>query len=305
MAAVVRRHHRLGVTMELSISRLAKTYSEGVQALRDVSLQVEPGMFGLLGPNGAGKTTLMRIVATLLTPDSGSATFDGIDVLREKTAVRRRLGYLPQEFGFDPRLTAEELLDHMAVLKGIWSRVERCAQVSAALEKTHLGGVRRRRAGTFSGGMKQRLGVAQALLGAPDLVIIDEPTAGLDPDERRHLLDVLSELGHDVVVVLSTHIVEDVAETCQALAILNGGRVILTGRPDELTGALAGQVWEREADAPAVGVTSTCAVELAWRRHAGRRFLRVLSAQAPGPGFQQVSPRLEDVYGAALRTPAA
>jgi len=289
--------------MGLAVASLSKTYPGGVRALEGVSLSLGPGLFGLLGPNGAGKTTLMRVVATLLEPDSGTVELDGIDALRRRTEIRRLLGYLPQEFGLDPRLRCEELLDHLAVLKGLDDRRSRRAEVGQALERTHLADARGRRLGTFSGGMKQRFGIAQALLGRPRLLVVDEPTAGLDPEERRHLLDVLAELGSDVVVILSTHIVEDVAEMCSTLAILHRGRIRLSGEPRTLMHALAGRLWEAAGEEPAS--LPPKATVLGRRRQAGLSRVRVLSDESPGEGFCPASPDLEDVYLAALRSSAA
>ena len=230
--------------MELRITDLAKTYPNGVRALDGVSLTVPTGMFGLLGPNGAGKSTLMRTIATLQEPDSGSISLDGIDVLREKDHLRRLLGYLPQEFGVYPRITAETLLRHFAALKGIEPR--RLDEVVAGLlHKTNLWDVRKRRLGTFSGGMKQRFGIAQALIGDPRLIIVDEPTAGLDPGERLRFLNLLSEIGENVVVILSTHIVEDVSDLCRRMAVISHGRVLLQGEPASALDSLRGRVWSR------------------------------------------------------------
>src|SRR5437773_1250459 len=219
------------MSLELSISNLSKTYPNGVQALKGVSLRVPTGMFGLLGPNGAGKSTLMRTIATLQEPDAGSITLDGLDVLKEKDRVRRLLGYLPQEFGVYPRVSAETMLNHFAVLKGIADAKQRKETVAAILRQTNLYEVRKSKLGTFSGGMKQRFGIAQALLGKPRLIIVDEPTAGLDPAERLRFNNLLSEIGENIVVILSTHIVEDVSDLCSRMAIISEGRVLLTGEP--------------------------------------------------------------------------
>ena len=284
--------------MHLSVASLTKAYA-GVQALAGVSLSVGPGVFGLLGPNGAGKTTLMRIVATLLEPDGGTVEFDGVDVRRNPVQVRRQLGYLPQEFGVDPHLRSEELLDHLAMLKGLSDGRARRAEVDRVLEQTHLTDVRRRRLGGFSGGMKRRFGVAQALLGQPRLLVVDEPTAGLDPEERRHLLDVLAELGDDVVVLLSTHMVDDVAEMCRALAVLDRGQIRLCGAPDALCATLEGRVWQAEGSEPPALPPE--AKLLGKRRLAGHASVRVLSTERPGERFRPAAPDLEDAYLAALR----
>ncbi|HEY3554935.1 MAG TPA: ABC transporter ATP-binding protein, partial [Casimicrobiaceae bacterium] len=229
----------------LTISGLSKTYPNGVRALSDVSLAIPTGMFGLLGPNGAGKSTLMRTLATLQDADAGSARLGEVDVLRDKSAVRRILGYLPQDFGVYPKVSAEELLDHFARLKGIAPRSTRRDVVTALLRQTNLYDVRRKALGGFSGGMRQRFGIAQALLGNPRLVIVDEPTAGLDPEERVRFHNLLAEIGENVVVILSTHIVSDVSDLCDHMAIIDKGRVLLAGRPAMLTRRLDGRVWQR------------------------------------------------------------
>src|ERR1700761_9017067 len=229
----------------LNIRDLSKTYANGVKALRQVSLDIPHGMFGLLGPNGAGKSSLMRTIATLQDPDGGSITLNGQDLLADKQATRRLLGYLPQEFGVYPKVSAEAMLDHFAVLKGVTHKRERRELVEALLRQVNLWDVRKRRLGTFSGGMRQRFGIAQALIGKPRLMIVDDPTAGLDPEERNRFLNLLAEVGENVVVILSTHIVEDVTDLCQRMAIISEGRVLLSGRPAEAIGALAGRVWQR------------------------------------------------------------
>src|SRR3954468_20692063 len=233
------------MSVQLSIRNLSKRYGNGVQALDDVSLDIAPGMFGLLGPNGAGKSTLMRTLATLQEADSGSATLDDIDMLREKDRVRRVLGYLPQEFGVYPKVTAADMLDHFARLKGITDSKARKATVDALLERTNLAGVRKQRLGGFSGGMRQRFGIAQALIGNPKLLIVDEPTAGLDPEERVRFHNLLADIGHDVIVILSTHIVDDVADLCPRFAVISKGRVLLTGEPGESTRRVEGRIWRR------------------------------------------------------------
>jgi len=232
----------------LSIRNLSKTYPGGIQALKGVSLEIPRGMFGLAGPNGAGKSTLMRTLATLQESDSGTVFLDGLDVLREKHAVRKILGYLPQEFGLYPRISAERMLDHLAALKGIMNARARREIVEELLRLTNLWNIRAQKLGTFSGGMRQRFGIAQALLGDPQLIIADEPTAGLDPEERRRFLNLLSEIGEDVVVILSTHIVDDVREICSHMAIIDKGRVLLTGDPPKLVSALAGRIWQKSVD---------------------------------------------------------
>ena len=231
--------------MELRIQNLSKRYPNGTQALQDVTLTIKPGMFGLLGPNGAGKSTLMRTLATLQEADSGSATLGGIDVLKDKDAVRRVLGYLPQDFGLYPSLSAEQMLDYLATLKGLVDRTERRRLVGALLERVNLSAVRTRRLGGFSGGMRQRFGIAQALIGRPRLIIVDEPTAGLDPEERYRFQNLLAELAGDIVIVLSTHIVSDVTALCRQMAIIKDGSILHTGTPAEAVARMRGRVWER------------------------------------------------------------
>ncbi|MBK8263441.1 MAG: ABC transporter ATP-binding protein [Nannocystis sp.] len=282
--------------MELVIQNLSKTYPGGVRALRDVSLTIPTGMFGLLGPNGAGKSTLMRTLATLQEPESGTVRLGELDLLREKDAVRRVLGYLPQEFGLYPNLSAEVVLDHFATLKGISSGKERARAVTALLEQTNLAAVRRSPVGGFSGGMKQRLGIAIALLGAPKLVIVDEPTAGLDPTERHRFLNLLSEIGQDIVVILSTHIVEDVRELCSNVAIIAAGQVRAQGSPDALIERLRGTIWRRRISRDALAAVRAQHRVISTRLIAGAPEIRVHAASSPGDGFVQVEPDLEDVY---------
>src|SRR6187399_1590139 len=231
--------------MQLSIRNLSKRYANGVQALDNVSLDIAPGMFGLLGPNGAGKSTLMRTLATLQEADSGTVKLDDIDVLREKDRVRRVLGYLPQEFGVYPKVAAWEMLDHFARLKGLTDSKQRKATVDALLERTNLTAVRKQRLGGFSGGMRQRFGIAQALLGNPKLIIVDEPTAGLDPGERVRFHNLLAEIGENVIVILSTHIVEDVSDLCSRMAIISHGRVLAEGEPSQRIANVEGKIWRR------------------------------------------------------------
>lgn len=281
----------------LSIRHLDKTYSGGVHALRDVSLDIPPGMFGLIGPNGAGKSTLMKILATLLDPDAGSASLDGLDLIANKDATRRLLGYLPQEFGVYPKMSAVDLLHHLAVMKGITRRGERQEIVEALLHQTNLWEVRKKALGSYSGGMKQRFGIAQALLANPKLIIVDEPTAGLDPAERNRFLNLLSAIGRNVVVILSTHIVDDVRELCSRMAIISNGKLILEGMPSEAIAALKGRVFskvvpteeEREAIEKAFAVISV-------HRLGGLNEVRVYSETPPGDGFLPVEADLEDVY---------
>jgi ABC-2 type transport system ATP-binding protein len=287
--------------MELRIDRLSKRYPGGVQALRDVTLSIRPGMFGLLGPNGAGKSTLMRTLATLQEPDAGKVTLGDIDVLADRDATRRVLGYLPQEFGVYPKVAAEELLDHLAALKGITNRKERRDVVHALLQQTNLFDVRRKPLGSFSGGMKQRFGIAQALLGKPRLVIVDEPTAGLDPEERVRFHNLLGAIGDDVIVILSTHIVGDVIDLCRDMAILHQGELLMTGDPAEAVARLAGQTWERTVHRDEVGKHAAGHRVLSTRLFGGRTRLRVFADTRPDASFEPVPPDLEDVYFAAIK----
>jgi ABC-2 type transport system ATP-binding protein len=286
--------------MHLSIRNISKTYPNGVRALHDVSLTIPPGMYGLLGPNGAGKSTLMRMIATLQDPDEGSILLGELDVLRQKDEVRKTLGYLPQEFGVYPKVSAEELLDHFALLKGIAERRARKEVVEALLRQTNLWEVRKQKLGGYSGGMRQRFGVAVALLGNPRLLIVDEPTAGLDPAERVRFLNLLSEIGESSVVLLSTHIVEDVSELCTRMAIIDRGEILLEAEPLRAMNDLGGRIWRRvlsKAELPALerehAVIST-------KLLAGRTVARVHGDAAPGPGFEAAEPDLEDVYFSAL-----
>ncbi len=284
----------------LSIQSLSKTYPNGVRALNDVSLEIPAGMFGLLGPNGAGKSTLMRTLATLQQPDEGSVRFADIDVLGEPDRLRRTLGYLPQDFGVYPRVSAEGLLDHLAILKGIVNRRERKALVDRLLIQVNLADVRGKAIAGFSGGMRQRFGIAQALIGNPRLLIVDEPTAGLDPEERVRFHNLLSEIGEDRVVLLSTHIVEDVADLCPQMAILAGGRIVMSGCPSELTARLEGRVWTREVEKEELDALRTRHDVISTYLRAGRTRVNVVSEHGPVDGFEPHTPSLEDVYFAAL-----
>ena len=282
--------------MDLRISNLTKTYANGVRALNDISLTIPSGMFGLLGPNGAGKSTLMRTIATLQPPDAGSIRLGDIDVLTQPDAVRKLLGYLPQEFGFYPNLSAERVLDHFASLKGVSAAGERKALVHALLEQTNLWDVRGKNVGGFSGGMKQRLGIAIALAGRPKLIIVDEPTAGLDPNERHRFLNLLSEISDDVIVILSTHIVEDVRELCRRMAIINAGQVVLQGDPGQVLEDVRGRIWRKRIQkAELAGIQSSMRV-ISNRLVAGEPIVHVYSDASPGDGFTSVEPTLEDVY---------
>lgn len=289
----------------LRIENLSKTYPNGVQALRGVSLEIPNGMFGLLGPNGAGKSTLMRTIATLQEADEGSITFGGIDVLRQKDAVRRILGYLPQDFGVYPRVSAEAMLDHFAVLKGIVDSRQRRGVVDRLLRMTNLHEVRRRNLGTFSGGMKQRFGIAQALLGDPKLIIVDEPTAGLDPEERNRFLNLLGEIGENVVVILSTHIVADVAELCSRMAIIAQGQVRLTGDPRTVMDGLRGRIWQKTIDKADLEEHRREHAVISSRWLAGRVMIHVLSDDPLDRGFQPVEADLQDVYFSTLKSQQA
>ncbi|HVU83166.1 MAG TPA: ABC transporter ATP-binding protein [Rhodanobacteraceae bacterium] len=280
----------------LAIRDLSKTYPNGVRALRDVTLDIPAGMFGLLGPNGAGKSSLMRTIATLQDPDEGSIRLDGMDLLADKQATRRLLGYLPQEFGVYPKVSAEAMLDHFAVLKGVTRRGERRDLVDALLKQVNLWDVRKRKLGGFSGGMHQRFGIAQALIGDPKLVIVDEPTAGLDPEERQRFLNLLAEIGERVVVILSTHIVEDVTELCPRMAIIAQGQVRLSGEPRETIRALEGRVWRRAIDKAALPQYRERMIVLSTRLAGGATLIHVLADAKPDDGFESVAPDLEDVY---------
>ncbi len=284
----------------LIIESLTHVYDNGVRALDEVDLVIQQGMFGLLGPNGAGKSTLMRIVATLLAPTSGHVRFGEIDVLKDPEALRRTLGYLPQDFGVYPRVSAYDMLDHLAVLKGFASRAERKAVVEDLLAQVNLWNVRGKALASFSGGMRQRFGIAQALIGDPKLIIVDEPTAGLDPEERNRFLNLLAEIGENVVVILSTHIVEDVADLCPAMAIISDGRIVRQGAPTELVRRLKGRIW-RKAIAKAELEACRAAHEvISTRLFAGRTVVHVLADADPGDGFEQVEGGLEDLYFSTL-----
>jgi ABC-type multidrug transport system ATPase subunit len=282
--------------MQLTIRHLSKTYPNGTQALKDVSLDIPPGMFGLLGRNGAGKSTLMRILATLQSPDQGSATLGDIDVIAEKDKVRQTLGYLPQSFGFHPRVSAERLLDHFAILKGLDEAGLRRDVVDSLLKRTNLWDVRRQKVGTFSGGMRQRFGVAVALLGNPKLIIVDEPTAGLDPEERVRFLNLLSEIGEDSVVILSTHIVEDVEELCSRLAIIDRGEILLTAEPSRAIAELRGKIWRRSVTREELITLETQLNVISTKLLAGRTIVHVLADASPGAEFESVEPDMKDVY---------
>ena len=284
----------------LTITNLSKTYPNGVVALADVSLAIGPGMFGLLGPNGAGKSTLMRTLATLQDADSGSATLGTVDVLRDKDAVRRLLGYLPQDFGVYPKVSAVELLDHLARLKGLDHASTRRDVVTKLLQQTNLYDVRKKALGGYSGGMRQRFGIAQALLGDPRLIIVDEPTAGLDPEERVRFHNLLAEIGENVIVILSTHIVSDVSDLCRETAIIHRGRVLLTGQPAALTERIAGKIWQKAIARTDLEAAKARHAVISTRLLAGRTLINVLGDTSPGADFVPVEATLEDVYFAAI-----
>ncbi len=282
--------------MKLSIQNLSKTYGNGVQALKDVNLEIPVGMFGLLGPNGAGKSSLMRTIATLQEPDTGSITLGELDVLKQKDEVRKILGYLPQEFGVYPKVSAEVLLDHLAVLKGISNKKERKELVQALLHKTNLWQARKKNLGGYSGGMKQRFGIAQALLSSPKLIIVDEPTAGLDPAERNRFLNLLSEIGENTVVILSTHIVDDVKELCTNMAIINKGEVMLEGNPVETISEIEGKVWSKRVEKVELADYKANMNVISERLIAGKPEIHVFAESQPDGSFDSIPADLEDVY---------
>ncbi|NVE00882.1 ABC transporter ATP-binding protein [Massilia sp. BJB1822] len=286
--------------MELRISNLSKTYANGVVALDNLSLTIPVGMFGLLGPNGAGKSTLMRTLATLQEADSGSVFFGDYDVLDEKDAIRRLLGYLPQDFGLYPKVTAYELLDHFAVLKGLGNRAQRREVVDALLQQTNLFELRHRRLGTFSGGMRQRFGIAQALLGDPKLIIVDEPTAGLDPQERVRFHNLLSDIGAERTVILSTHIVSDVADLCSTMAIINQGHLLLAGPTQQLIDDISCKIWARFVEKKDLLYFQQRHAVISTRLLSGRTLIHVYSEDDPGDGFEEAIGDLEDVYFATI-----
>ena len=282
--------------MELTITNLSKTYANGVHALKNVNLKISSGMFGLLGPNGAGKSSLMRTIATLQEPDSGSIQLGDVNVLSQKDALRRTLGYLPQEFGVYPKISAEDLLNHLAVLKGIDISTERKALVASLLHKTNLYNDRKKHLSGYSGGMKQRFGIAQALLSNPTLIIVDEPTAGLDPAERNRFLNLLGELSEDTIVILSTHIVEDVKELCTDMAIINKGEVLMQGHPLQALKDIQGKIWRKRVEKGEAESFSGQLNVISNKLVSGKPTLHVLADTDPGLGFERIEPDLEDVY---------
>lgn len=283
----------------LKIANLSKTYDNGVHALNNVNLSISKGMFGLLGPNGAGKSSLMRTIATLQPADSGTIEFDGINVLKQPNELRQRLGYLPQDFGVYPRVSAYELLDHLAILKGLNNKHERKEAVDGLLAHTNLYQHRKKAVSGFSGGMRQRFGIAQALLGNPDLLIVDEPTAGLDPEERNRFHNLLVSLGEEKVIILSTHIVDDVSELCSQMAVLGAGQILLQGNPIELTHKLNGQIWRKIITPNELSDIESAYPIISQRLFAGQTIVHVLADQAP-EGFEKTPANLEDVYFSTL-----
>jgi len=287
--------------MELSINNISKTYPNGVKALNNLNLTIGNGMFGLLGPNGAGKSSLMRTIATLQDPDEGIITFNGMDVIKEKDAIKKVLGYLPQDFGVYPRISAQELLTHFAVLKGIHVKSERQEMVQFLLNQVNLYKDRKKSVHTFSGGMKQRFGIALALLGKPELIIVDEPTAGLDPAERNRFNNLLSEISENKVVILSTHIVDDVKDLCNDMAIINHGEVLVNGRPSDLIQELNGKIWEKRISKQEIEEYQASYQLITSHLNEGKPLIHILQEEHPDNGFSNVSPDLEDVYFSAIK----
>ena len=288
--------------MKLKISNLSKTYSNGVKALDNLSLEISSGMFGLLGPNGAGKSSLMRTLATLQEADQGSAFLGEIDIIKNPIELRKTLGYLPQEFGIYPKITAKQLLDHLAILKGISNQKERKELVSYLLQKVNLYDQRDKNVKGFSGGMKQRIGIAQALIGNPKLIIVDEPTAGLDPGERNRFHNLIANVSEEVIIILSTHIVEDVRELCQNMAIMNQGKIICKGEPQNVIDELNDKVWQKLIRRNELESYKNTFDVISNKMIGGKPLIHVLSTQQPEEGFQQVNPTLEDVFFAKINT---
>lgn len=286
--------------MRLEIKNIYKTYSNGVRALDNVSLTIETGMFGLIGPNGAGKSTLMRSIATLQAVDEGSINLGSIDVLEDHESIRRLLGYMPQDFGVYPKVSAYMLLDHFAALKGITNKSERKDVVLEMLKRCNLMEVRNKKLGSFSGGMKQRFGIAQALLGNPKLIIVDEPTAGLDPEERNRFLNLLSEIGENVIIILSTHIVDDVAQVCNSMSIISNGKVRLTCKPQEAIDELSGKIWKKVIEKSELLTYQQHHTVISTRLFAGRTVIHVFSEDQPDASFEEAVPDLKDVYFTTL-----
>ncbi|MEB0263884.1 MULTISPECIES: ABC transporter ATP-binding protein [unclassified Mucilaginibacter] len=288
--------------MQLTINSLSKTYSNGVQALKNVSLHLSNGMFGLLGPNGAGKSSLMRTIATLQEADSGSVFLDDLNVLQDKTKVRQLLGYLPQEFGVYPKISAERMLDHIAQLKGVGNKSERKELVAALLDNVNLSKDKKKSLGTYSGGMKQRFGIAQALIGNPKLIIVDEPTAGLDPAERNRFYNLLSQLGENTIVILSTHIVEDVSTLCSNFAIICQGEVLYAGQPDNAVKEMEGRIFTKAISKQELSFYQDDFTVISTQLKTGQLHIRVLQESDPGNDFSPATPNLEDVYFSNIAT---
>lgn len=284
----------------LKINNLIKTYPNGVRALNGINLEITNGMFGLLGANGAGKSSLMRTIASLQSPSTGTLSFNDVDIVNHPNVIRQCLGYLPQEFGVYPKISAEKLLNHLAVLKGILNKKERKEQVKALLQQVNLYQHRKKAVYTFSGGMRQRFGIAQALLGNPQIIIVDEPTAGLDPEESNRFLNLLSEIGENVIVILSTHIVEDVRNLCPKMAIMSNGEIIVQGNPSELVETIEGKIWTKIIDKSQLDIYKKAFDVISTKLVAGKTQIRVLSTQKPEEGFQVIDPNLEDYYFATL-----
>lgn len=287
--------------MELKIKNLSKTYPNGVKALKDITLNIPRGMFGLLGPNGAGKSSLMRTIAGLQAADFGEISLDGLNVLKQPAEVRKILGYLPQEFGIYPKITAESMLNHFAELKGVVDKTQRKDMVKSLLEQTNLYQHRNKKIGGFSGGMKQRFGIAQALIGNPQLIIVDEPTAGLDPMERNRFHNLLSEIGENVIVILSTHIVDDVSDLCNNMAIINKGELHLTGTPNDLISELKDKIWEKVIEKSELSEYKNSFEVISTRVYTGKLIIHVLSDNQPNETFKACKPDLEDVYFSTVR----
>lgn len=284
----------------LLINDLTKTYPNGVKALDGINLKITNGMFGLLGANGAGKSSLMRTIASLQEPSSGTISFNDVDVVKQPNEIRKQLGYLPQEFGVYPKISAEKLLNHLAVLKGILNKKDRKEQVTALLQQVNLYQHRKKSVYTFSGGMRQRFGIAQALLANPKLIIVDEPTAGLDPEESNRFLNLLSEIGENVIVILSTHIVEDVRDLCPKMAILSNGKIITQGNPSELVGTIKGKIWSKIVPKKDVNVYKKAFNVISTKLVSGKTQIRVLSDTKPDASFELIIPNLEDFYFSTL-----
>ena len=285
---------------KLIIENLSKTYPNGVKALDNISLTISNGMFGLLGPNGAGKSTLMRTIASLQEPSNGTISFNEKDIIKQPQEIRKQLGYLPQEFGVYPKISTQDLLNHIAVLKGMANKSERKNQVDALLQQTNLYQHRKKAVHTFSGGMRQRFGIAQALLGNPQLIIVDEPTAGLDPEERNRFLNLLSEIGENVIVILSTHIVEDVRDLCSNMAILGDGKIIANGNPIELKAKLEGKIWRKIINKTELENYKNRFEVISTRLHSGKTQIQVLANSNPENGFESMTPDFESLYFSTL-----